>query len=262
MGVILFVILSAGPIQDLYETEKGDWRGVGEYLKNNARAGDVVFTETLTNKELLGYYYDSKTFETVLLGEVESLENIKIYPFRRFFHQHDYVKEGKPDVDETPVIDLEEIIPFEPTSKISPMYLFVSRPIWFWQEAEGNPILASGWEISESNSRLYRATDKPEAKIDFKVIIPENGNYDLYANLFWNGIRGLLKYKIDNTEWSEGFQPLWGEPGSVFSSRWSEQRLGSQDLTKGEHIVTFLNLPAAEGTLQTIDYFYFTLNKR
>lgn len=264
VAVFILALLSIQPIRAYYATKKGDWRGVGQYLIQNAEPGDVVITESYYNKILLDYYLEAQRRGIILKTAAESLSGkIKKFPFRRFFHQHDYVTrpERLSNLEEVPLIDYEGIVSFDPDAKISPMYLFVSRPVWVWQEAEDGPIANDGWGISIHYGRSTRGNDyleNPEAKISYKITIPKNGNYDLYANLRWDEIRGLLKYKIDNRAWSEGFRPF-----DTHGFCWKEKKLGTHYLTEGEHLVSFLNTSSGgKGErYQTIDYFYLTLNE-
>lgn len=266
LAILIFLALSYEPIYSYYLRRTGEWREVGEYLKQYAKPGDVIITETMENTWLIGYYYDSKLFNTILKAEKDPLINPLNYPFRRFYHQHNYVKNGNPDPEEIPVFDYQEIVPFDPNAEISPMYIFVTRPIWIWQEAETEPFKNEGWYLSDSWGKKTMGVDSlffPNAQISYKFNIPESGNYDLYANLRWDGARGVLKYKFDNEKWSNGFQPFYGEKGDViYKWRWKEIKFGSYFLKSGEHQITFLNEKTKDEVdrYQAIDYFYFTLN--
>jgi len=265
LAVLLFALLSIQPINAYYQTKKGDWRGVEEYLIKNAKPGDVVITENYYNKILLDYYLRSKEHGLILKKAVEPLMP-RSYPFRIFFHQHDYSLGDKPNSDGLPMIDFKKIVAFDPNAQVSPMYVFVSRLIWFWQEAEDEPLSNQGWGISDFWGQKVMGTDAlilSGAIISYKIDISVSGNYDFYANLRWDGASGLLKYRIDNGKWSAGFQPFFGEKGDVvYKWRFKEAKLGSVYLKKGEHTLTFLNQKAEDevGRFQNIDYFYLTLN--
>ena len=266
LAVLVFALLSVQPINAYYQTKRGDWRGVGEYLIKNAKPGDVVITENYYNKILLDYYLEAQKHGIFIKTAAESFTPTKV-PFRIYFHQHDYSLGVKANPEGLPLVDNEEIIPFDPDAKISPMYLFKSRPIWFWQEGEAGFFENEGWSVSDFWGKKVMGTDSltsPSAFISYKIDVPVSGNYNLYANLRWDGARGLLKYKIDNQKWSAGFQPFFGEKGDVvFKWRFKEAKLGSVYLKKGEHTLTFLNQKAEDevGRFQNIDYFYLTLNE-
>lgn len=266
LAVLLFALLSVQPINAYYQIKRGDWRGVGQYLVKNAKPDDVVITENYYNRILIDYYLQAQGRRIILKSAAESLIPLKT-PFRIYFHQHDYSLGDKPNPDGLPMIDFEKIVAFDPDAKISPMYLFLSRPIWFWQEGEDSWEKNKGWDVSELWGQKVISADSlsfPNAQITHQIIIPQNGVYDLYANLRWDGARGVLKYGIDNGQWSIGFQPFYGEKGDVvYKWRFKEVKLGSFYLPSGKHTITFLNQKAEDdsGRYQTIDYFYLTLNE-
>lgn len=261
--VFSLVFLSIQPIQAYYQTRKGDWRGVARYLTQNAKSGDVVVTENYYNKILLDYYLEAQKRDFVLITAAETLVSPKV-PFRIYFFQTDYALGANANPDGLSLIDYEEMVPFDPQADISPMFLFVSQPIWFWQEAEKDFLKNTDWQLADywgQKAMGNNALEKPNAAITYKVNIPETDSYNLYANLRWDGARGLLKYKFDNGKFSEGLHPFYGIKGDVASKwRFKEVKLGTFYLTAGEHSITFLNQLLSDETYhyQDIDYFYLT----
>lgn len=260
-AIFIFVLLSIPPIRTYYAAEKEDWRGVGEYLRQNADPGDVIITEGYFNKILLDYYLEAEKRGIVLQTREESIIPPKI-PFRIFYLQHDDLREKKANPEVLSLLAYEEIISFLPEATVSPMYLFVFPPIWVWQEAENSFEENQGWEISEFWGKKVITTvysTVPNQSISYQVEIPQDGTYDLFANLRWYQDAGLLKYKIDTDRWSAGFQPLY-EKGKEPIPPLKEKKLGSQSLQKGKHTVRFLNESFNEGErIQVIDYFYLSL---
>lgn len=262
-----FVLLSIQPIQAYYQIKKGDWRGVGRYLTQNAESGDIVITENYYNKILLDYYLQAQKHGYIIKTSAERLIPLKV-PFRVYFFQTDYALKTEPNPEGLSLIDYKKIIPFDPRANMSSMYLFVSRRIWVWQEGGRDFLDNIGWKISDywgQKAIGNNALEVPNATISYKIHISENGSYNLYANLRWDGARGLLKYKFDNENYSLGFQPFYGIKGDV-STKWrfKEVKLGSDYLEKGEHKLTFLNekLPDEDFHYQDIDYFYLTKNEK
>ena len=259
--VFALALLSIQPIRTYYAVEKEDWRGVGEYLRQNADPGDVVITEGYFNKILLDYYLEAEKRDIVLQTRAESIIPKKI-PFRFFYLQHDDLREKKANPEVLSFLVYEEIISFLPEATVSPMYLFVSPPIWVWQETENSFEENQGWQISEFWGKKVITSfysTVPTQSISYQVEIPQDGTYDLLANLRWYQDAGLLKYRIDTDRWSAGFQPLY-EKGKEPIPPLKEKKLGSQFLQKGEHTVHFLNESLNEGErIQVIDYFYFIL---
>lgn len=264
--LLIFALAGISSAKDYYRRPLEDWRGLGRYLEKNLQPDDVVVTETVYRKMTVEYYYERGRENSLVKTAAESFNQINKYPFRRYFLQHDYVdSSGLPKLEAIPLAETEETKSF--SAGTMSMYLFVSQPIWFWQEAEINFFENRGWQISDFWGKKVMGADalaSPGALISYKIDISASGNYDLYANLRWDGARGLLKYKIDNGKWSAGFQPFFGEKGDVvYKWRFKEAKLGSFYLEKGEHILTFLNQKAEDkvGRFQNIDYFYLTLNE-
>lgn len=263
--LVAFSVGGANSIRNYYERPKEDWRGLGRYLEKNLQFDDIVVTESVYRKMTVEYYYERGRENSLVKTAVEPLAQINKYPFRRYFLQHDYVgSSGLSDLETTPLAETEETKSF-PAGTTS-MYLFRSRPIWFWQEAEASPFENKGWGVSDYWGKKVMGTDSltsPSAFISYKIDVPVSGNYNLYANLRWDGARGVLKYKIDSGKWSEGLQPFYGEKGSVAPKwRFKEVKLGSRYLVAGEHQISFLNDKTQDegDRYQTIDYFYLTLN--
>lgn len=266
IAAVIIALLSIQPIGSYYQIKRGDWRGVGRYLVENAGPGDVVVVENGHNKILLNYYLGAEDKGVILKTAAEGLMS-EIVPFRIYFHQADYVTpEGRANPEDLSMIDYETIVSFDPDAEISPMYLFVSQPVWFWQEGGRNFFDNKGWNVSDFWGQKIIATDalsSPGAVISYKIKIVTDGSYNFYAKLRWDGGRGLLKYKIDNGKWSTGFQPFYGEKGDVIHKiKFKERKLGTHYLKAGEHIIIFLNQKTSDGIgrYQDIDYFYLTLN--
>lgn len=265
LAVLLFAVFSIQPIMAYYQTKKGDWRGVGQYLVRNAQPGEVVITESYYNKILLDYYLEAENRGLIIKTAAESLTP-KGHPFSVYFLQHDYVKEGNPNPQEVYFAEIGNIISFDPQAEISPMYIFTNkRKIWLWQEAEFEWIRNEGWGVSDNYGKLAMGTSSltsPQAKISYKINLTKEGIYDLYLNLRWDGARGKLRYKIDQDLWSAPFEPFYGEKGQINPMRWMETKIGSVYLNRGEHEITFMNVKQEEHNIyQTIDYFYLSLNE-
>lgn len=243
-----------------YQTPKEAWRETSDYLMSQTQKGDMVISDVRegNTSTALKFYFGDNSPDVNLIIARDPIPSGPANPqFRRFYIFHDWVDAKNPPTSiEISDDQIEEII------LKRDIYIYKTKPIAFWQEFENAPLTNTGWNVTDSYKREYRGTDttsSPSAKITFKMTVLQDGNYDLYANLFWNGLRSSLKYQIDDIAWSGGFQPFYGDPGNVFISRWKEVKLGSHFLTKGEHSISFLNLPGPnEETLQTIDYFYLT----
>ncbi len=266
--ILVFGIISFPLIMADYNTPKEAFREAGHYLMTNVRAGDVIIADAKENtltalKYYYGFYYGGDNLMKTMADSLLPYSFSPSTPFRRYYVYHDYVNAEKPpDPGRINIADeqIEKIVP------IGDMYIYKSKPITLWQEAEGEPVASDGWEISIHYGRSTRGTDSlasPEAKITYKISVPRSGSYDLYACLRWDGIRSLLKYKIDYLSWSKSFRPLLGEPGNQGGFHWKEKKLGTHYLTKGDHLVSFMNFSTGGQfeRFQTIDYFYLTLNE-
>jgi hypothetical protein len=159
-----------------------------------------------------------------------------------------------------PIINPNKIKSFK--SGTSLLYLARSNPIYFWQETESDWITNRGWIIIDLWGQKVISTDSlnfPNAEITYHFSVLDEGNYDIYANLRWDGARGFLKFKIDGENWSDGIQPFFGEKGDVVRNwKFKELNLGTRYLKSGDHQITFLNLKTNNeiDRYQTIDYFY------
>lgn len=255
---LLILVLSYQPLKNYYSTTRGDWRGVASYIKANADKGDVIIPDGDYNTMLLDYYLKAEKNGFIIKNPKQTLHPQKT-PFRIYYLQHDYLKpEGKPNPEALPVENFGKIIPFEPQAKVSPMYLYSSQLIYFWQEAEESWSANEGWYVSDFYDQKLASADSishPNATVVYSLEVPEDGKYNLYANLRWDDIRSILRYRIDDNDWSAEFQPL-------FKNDWKlkEKKLGSFFLNKGAHKITFLNKSSKNPAerYQTIDYFYLT----
>lgn len=253
--LVAIALLSLLPLRNYYKLSRGDWRGVAEYIRNNSDRGDVVIADGDFNTVLLDYYLKSEQNGLILKKPTEPL-GPQVIPFRAFYFQHDYQKpDGTPNPSEVFLSNPKAIISFP--ADISPMHLFISDPIYFWQEAEG-PVSSSGWAVLDFyGQKLLRigSADLEDSIVSYRIEVPQDGRYLLHANLRLDNLPGIIKYRLDNEKWSAGFQPKWDGVGA----RTKEAKLGSFYLTSGEHQLSFKNQNVGEaGRDQAIDYFYLT----
>src|SRR3989339_427761 len=249
--LILFFVFQS--LSGYYSYRRGDWRGVANYIKTNGSAGDVVIPDGDYNVMLLDYYLNTQKNGFVIKKPVEALVPSKV-PFRIFYFQHDYQNpDGSLNLDELFITDYEKTISFK--AEVSPLHIVVSKPIYYWQEAE-QPATSSGWVVTDIYSQKFIQTDVfsgEGAFVSYKINVVEKGQYELYANLRRDNSPGMIKYRLDNLEWSDGFQPSWQGVGA----RTKEIKLGSLDLTSGNHELAFKNQSVGSvGLSQAIDYFY------
>lgn len=263
----IFGLTSAKSIEGFYRRPQEDWRGLGKFLEASLEPDDVLVVESKYRKMTVDYYYDARISNIYIKTTMDSLPfQSRSRPFIIYYLQHDYVGlSGSPNLEVIPLDEVGDIKSFK--SGTSLLYLFKSRPIYFWQEGEDGGIGNQGWEISDLWGQKVISTDSlnfPDAKITYEIAVPQEGNYDLYANLRWDGARSVLKYKIDDNRWSDGFQPFFGKKNDVISQwKFKEKKLGSLYLKTGEYKITFLSQKTREESdrYQTIDYFYLSKYK-
>lgn len=262
--VILLIIagFSVKPLSLYYSWNRGDWRGVANYINKEKSSGDVVIVEGVSYRMLLDYYLQSKKDGLRIKTVHESLDPVA-YPFRVFYLQHDFVTpEGKANPQGVFLTDYQKIVNFE--APISPMYVFVSEPIVFWQEAEKNYFNEDGWLVSDIWTQIIMSIDSvpfPQGKISYKIKSPKDGYYDLYANLWWGNTRCRLDYEIDNSGLKKGLYPFVNEEKDF---RYKEGKVFSEFLAEREHELTFQVVTEASGSgrYQSLDYFYLKSSKR
>lgn len=271
--ILLFILLiisifSSFSIRDYYLVKKGDWRGIGKYLETNTKQGDMIIVEEGKYESVIGYYYNAAKKNTFMGAIVRTFksDNNNV-PFRRYFIQHQYLTADRKANPEGLVLsEYEKMVPFDPDAKISPLYVFVSYPIWFWQEAENDYLEDVGWEDVDIWGKKAMGNDNlkiPENRINYQVKVTKDAYYDLFVNLKWDMTMGLLKFKFDEEDYSKGFQPLFGKIGDINNWRLKEAKLGIVYLRKGQHKLTFTNINDGNKThqFQNIDYFYLKLNE-
>lgn len=260
--MLIITLFSSFSIRDYYLMKKGDWKGIGKYLETNTKQGDIIVDESADYESIINYYYNSAKKKTVVGAVVRTFSSDnKNIPFRRYFLQHQYLT---PDRKANPagavMAEYEKIIPFDPDAEISPVYLYVSLPVWFWQEAEIDIYENKNWGPDDYWGKKEMGNDNlkfSDNKISYQVKIKKDAYYNLYANLRGDGPRGILKYKFDEEEYSAGFKPL---------GDWilKEVKLGTVFLEKGTHTLTFTNVNTGKelGRYATLDYFYLTINPK
>lgn len=262
--MLIITIFSAFSVRDYYLMKKGDWRGIGKYLEANTKAGDMIIDESADYENIIGYYYDSAKKKTTIGAVLRTFpsDNQNI-PFKRYFLQHQYLT---PDRKANPagavMAEYEKIISFDPDAKVSPVYLYVSLPVWFWQEAEINFIENKNWNPVDYYGKKEMGNDNlefPDNSVSYRVKIIKDGSYDFFASLMGDGPRGLLKYQFDGEGYSVGYRP---------KGDWvlKEVKLGTVYLEKGDHLLTFTNenVGGEQGRYTTLDYFYLyqTINSK
>ncbi len=254
--LILITPLSYTPIKNYYSMTRGDWRGVANFIKANGERGDIVIPDGDYNIILLDYYLKSKEKGFVIKKPIEPLSP-EVIPFRVFYFQHDYQRpDGTINLGELFITDYEKAISFK--ADISPMHLVMSPLIFFWREAEEPDSNTGGWvTLDFYGQKMIRidTADLEKAIISYRIEVPQDGIYSLYANLRLDNLPGALKYRLDDEKWSDGFQPKWERIGA----RTKEVKLGTFYLSASEHQLSFKNQEVgSSGHDQAIDYFYLT----
>ena len=251
--LVSILFFSYSPLKNYYSSTMGDWRGVANFIKANGERGDVVIPDGDYNVMLLDYYLKADGNGFVIKKPIAPLDS-QVIPFRVFYFQHDYQKpDGTINLGELFITDYEKAVSFK--ADISPMHVAMSFPIYFWQEAE-KVESNLGWSVLDFyGQKLIRidTADLEKAIISYKIEVPQDGMYSLYANLRLDNLPGALKYRLDDEKWSDGFQPKWERVGA----RTKEVKLGSFYLDTSEHQLSFKNQNVGEaGRDQAIDYFY------
>jgi len=97
----------------------------------------------------------------------------------------------------------------------------------------------SGWTQLSSGALDTDAASFRNASVTYEFQVPENGTYELLANVRWDRLRGLLKAKIDDGPWSNGSIPY--AEVDCENSYYSEISLGKYELSAGLHAVSLMN---------------------
>lgn len=155
------------------------------------------------------------------------------------------------------VLDVPTLTNIELGYNISAKYLIK-------QEAETGYFNNTGWGIWKLFIGTYQNNDDKAAipyeneTISYRINIPENGLWDVYATVRWDGDRGTLKYKINDGIWSNGSIPFNGTIGDISNYYYAEIKLGQSYIESGNHTITFINTDpkSYKWGYQNIDNFY------
>lgn len=257
---VLILSLSFKPIESYYREEKEAWRQVADYLVKNANQEDVIMTEGKINSQMLGFYLDWRGKDLNLQTADKQILNRNI-PFRIFYLQHDDLRERSFNSNASPISSFEKVISFLPTATVSPMFLGISKPIVFWQEAELNMPDYKDWQKGELWGREVMFNDLAEKGnyIFYKIQIEKASNYNFYLNLARVENLGKLEIRLDERRLFVNGDQFADKQNKIPTSPIKDLEIGQFFLDSGEHIVFFKTLPYSEGnTRQLINYFYLT----
>jgi len=85
------------------------------------------------------------------------------------------------------------------------------------------------------------ALDRPNALISYVLFAPKDGFYKVYACVRWDGLRGALRYQIDDLTWSPGVTPFYGQKRSAEPHYYGNLALGETYLSRGNHTLRLMN---------------------
>jgi len=253
----------------LYQWPKDNWRAAAQYLAQRAQPGEIILVDNTMDVFCLKYYYKNLR----LTAERQDL-------LKKEFNEKDiwYVSHSQylPDkIDSYLCYPLEQI---DFGSHYVHLYrLGLTRDVIF-KEAETGYDASRGWSLSvdgERNTLAGYYTGRPQASVSYQLIVPEAGEYALYACLRRDSERASLCYRLDNGErssqngrseqsgqssWSLPIDPRWGK--TLADYNYENILLGEEYLSAGTYTLTFKNSPPYTGLgYQNIDYF-FLIRKR
>jgi len=81
----------------------------------------------------------------------------------------------------------------------------------------------------------------PNASVSYSFYAPEDGVYRIFALVRWDGARGMLRYKIDDGDWSAPTTPFYGKKGQLQPFYYKNLMLGESILSKGNHTMALMN---------------------